>query len=82
MAAEAEGVGQCHVHRALDRGVERAVQVARRVGRVTPLRNEIETRDSSLLEHVTDLATEAIAARFGNGPVSGKIRGHIVAAAR
>jgi hypothetical protein len=48
----------------------------------TPLRNEIETRDASLLDHVTDRATEAIAARFGNGPVSGKIRGHIVAAAR
>ncbi len=48
----------------------------------TPLRNEIETRDASLLDHVTDRATEAIAARFGNGPVAGKIRGHIVAAAR
>lgn len=48
----------------------------------TPLRNEIEIRDASLLAHVTDRATEAIAARFGNGPVSGKIRGHIVAAAR
>ena len=48
----------------------------------TPLRNEIETRDASLLAHVTDLATEAIAARFGHGPVAGKIRAHIVAAAR
>ena len=48
----------------------------------TPLRNEIETRDASLLDHVTDRAAEAIAARFGNGQVAGKIRGHIVAAAR
>jgi ubiquinone/menaquinone biosynthesis C-methylase UbiE len=48
----------------------------------TPLRNEIETRDASLLDHVTDRAAEAIAARFGNGPVAGKIRGHVVAAAR
>lgn len=48
----------------------------------TPLRNEIETRDASLLDHVTDQATEAIAARFGNGPVAGKIRAHIVTAAR
>ena len=48
----------------------------------TPLCNEIEARDASLLEHVTDLASEAIAARFGNGQVSGKIRGHIVAAVR
>jgi ubiquinone/menaquinone biosynthesis C-methylase UbiE len=46
----------------------------------TPLRNEIESRDASLLEHVTDRATEAIAARFGDGPVAGKIRGHIVTA--
>ena len=48
----------------------------------TPLRNEIEVRDASLLERVTDQAMEAIALRFGSGPVSGKIRGHIVAAAR
>jgi len=48
----------------------------------TPLRKEIETREASLLDHVIDRATEAIAARFGNGPVAGKIRGHIVAAAR
>jgi len=48
----------------------------------TPLRNEIESRDASLLDHVTDRATEAIAARFGGGSVAGKIRGHVVAAAR
>ncbi len=48
----------------------------------TPLRNEIESRDAGLLGHVTDRATEAIAARFGNGPVTGKIRGHVVAATR
>jgi len=46
----------------------------------TPLRNEIESRDANLLDHVTDRATEAIAARFGDGPVAGKIRGHIVTA--
>lgn len=48
----------------------------------TPLRNEIETRDAGLLGHVTDRATDAIAARFGDGPVAGKTRGHIVAAVR
>ena len=48
----------------------------------TPLRNEIEIRDAGLLGHVTDRATEAIAARFGDGPVTGKIRGHVVAATR
>jgi len=46
----------------------------------TPLLNEIESRDATILKHVTDLVTEAIAARFGNGAVSGKIRGHIVSA--
>lgn len=48
----------------------------------TPLRNEIEARDATLLEHITDLAADAIAARFGNGPVSGKIRAHILVATR
>ena len=47
----------------------------------TPLRSEIEARDAGLLEHVTDRAAEAIAARFGGGPVAGKIRAHIVTAA-
>jgi hypothetical protein len=44
----------------------------------TPLRNEIETRDSSRLAEATDAATEAIARRFGRGPVDGKIQAHIV----
>jgi SAM-dependent methyltransferase len=48
----------------------------------TPLRNEIEARDSSLLDHVTDRATEAIAKGHGHGAVSGRIRGHVVVAIR
>ncbi len=48
----------------------------------TPLRNEIEARDASLLDHVTERATEAIAARYGTGPVAAKIRGHVVTAVR
>jgi ubiquinone/menaquinone biosynthesis C-methylase UbiE len=48
----------------------------------TPLRNEIEARDPNLVEHVTEKATEAIAARFGNGTVTGKIRGYVVTAVR
>ena len=47
----------------------------------TPLRNEIETRGGDLLDHVTDQATQAIAARFGSGPVEAKVRGHVVTAA-
>ncbi len=46
----------------------------------TPLRNEIEERDASLLEAVTERAAAAIAERFGSGPVSAKIQGHVVVA--
>ena len=44
----------------------------------TPLRNEIETRDPSILEHATDVATTAIAKRFGSGAVAGRIQAHVV----
>jgi len=44
----------------------------------TPLRNEIEARDASRLEEVTDRAAEIIAKRFGEGPVEAKIQGHVV----
>jgi SAM-dependent methyltransferase len=44
----------------------------------TPLRNEIETRDPSRLAEATDAATEAIAQRFGRGPVDGKIQAHVI----
>jgi ubiquinone/menaquinone biosynthesis C-methylase UbiE len=46
----------------------------------TPLRNEIEARDPSLLDLVTDRATGAIAERYGDGPVSAKIRGLVIVA--
>lgn len=47
----------------------------------TPLRNEIESRDASLMEHATERATKAIAARHGEGPVAGKIQAHVIVAA-
>jgi SAM-dependent methyltransferase len=46
----------------------------------TPLRNEIEARDASLLDHATDCATTAVARRCGTCEVAGKIRGHVIAA--
>jgi len=46
----------------------------------TPLRNEIEARDKSRLGEATDIAAEAIAQRFGPGPVDGKIQAHVVTA--
>ena len=47
----------------------------------TPLRNEIEARDASLLQLATDRATQAIASRHGAGPVAGKIQAHVIVAA-
>jgi SAM-dependent methyltransferase len=46
----------------------------------TPLRNEIEARDASLLDLVTERATEAISRRYGAGPVAGKTQAHVVVA--
>jgi SAM-dependent methyltransferase len=48
----------------------------------TPLRNEIERRDASRLGEATDFAADAIAQRFGPGPVEGKIQAHIIAIER
>jgi ubiquinone/menaquinone biosynthesis C-methylase UbiE len=48
----------------------------------TPLRTEIETRGPGRLQEATDAAKRALADRFGTGPVEGRIRAHIVAAAR
>jgi hypothetical protein len=45
----------------------------------TPLRNEIEARDPLRLAEATNLASAAIAHRFGSGAVDGKIRAHIIA---
>jgi len=47
----------------------------------TPLRNEIEARDRSRLEEITDRAAEAVAARYSRGEVSGKISAHVITAA-
>lgn len=46
----------------------------------TPLRNEIEARDASRLEDATSTAADAIARRFGDGPVEGRISAHVIAA--
>ncbi len=48
----------------------------------TPLRNEIEARAADALPQATDVATGAIARRFGSGPVDGKMQAHIVTARR
>jgi SAM-dependent methyltransferase len=48
----------------------------------TPLRNEIEARDASGLERATAQAAEALARRFGNGPIEGRIRAFAITAVR
>lgn len=48
----------------------------------TPLRNEIEARSGAGLVQATAVCAEAIAERFGAGPVDAKIQAHVVAVAR
>jgi SAM-dependent methyltransferase len=48
----------------------------------TPLRNEIEARDPARLEEATAVAAAALAARFGEGVVDGKIQALVVEVAR
>src|SRR5262249_35808616 len=48
----------------------------------TPLRNEIEARDPAGLQRATDFAANAVARRYGPGPVKAKIAAHIVVAAK
>jgi len=45
----------------------------------SPLRNEIEARGASL-DAATNAAAAALARRFGNGPIAGRIRAHIIVA--
>jgi len=46
----------------------------------TPLRNEIEARDAARLDAATQNAANALARRFGDGPVAGRIRAHVITA--
>jgi ubiquinone/menaquinone biosynthesis C-methylase UbiE len=46
----------------------------------TPLRNEIEARNAAGLEDATKAAAEALARRFGSGPVEGRIRAYVITA--
>jgi ubiquinone/menaquinone biosynthesis C-methylase UbiE len=46
----------------------------------TPLRNEIEARDSGKLEAATDFAESVIAEKHGRGEVAAKIQAHVIVA--
>jgi hypothetical protein len=48
----------------------------------TPLRNEIETRDAARIEGATAAAAAALARRFGDGPIEGRIQAHVINARR
>ncbi len=48
----------------------------------SPLRNEIEERRPGGLEAVTEAVALAIAARLGEGPISGKMRAYVITASR
>ena len=46
----------------------------------TPLRNEIEARKTVSLDDATKVASDALARRFGTGPIDGRIRALVVTA--
>jgi hypothetical protein len=46
----------------------------------TPLRSEIEALGASRLEEATKHAAEALALRFGNGPIEGRVRAFVITA--
>jgi ubiquinone/menaquinone biosynthesis C-methylase UbiE len=46
----------------------------------TPMRNEIEARDAARLEEATGRAAEALALRFGQGPIEGRIKAFAIEA--
>lgn len=48
----------------------------------TPLQNEIVTRDASRLEEATQRAADALARRFGEGVIEGRIQALVITAAR
>jgi ubiquinone/menaquinone biosynthesis C-methylase UbiE len=47
-----------------------------------PFRNEIEARAPGGLQSVTEAVASALAERFGQGPIEGRIRAHVVTAMR
>ena len=48
----------------------------------TPLRNELEGREASILGEATDIAAAAIKERFGAGHVTGRIQAHVISATK
>lgn len=61
----------------ISRGVS-ARDVAVALCQGTPLRSEIESRQSVSLEQATDVATRALIDRYGRGPIEGRLSAHMV----
>ncbi|WP_030275610.1 class I SAM-dependent methyltransferase [Streptomyces sp. NRRL B-24484] len=57
-----------------------AVEVATAYCQGTPMRNEIEARPGISLAEATDAVASAVGERFGDGPVEGAMRAHVVTA--
>lgn len=77
----AGGFGDVHVETIAARSVApTAAHVAIAFCQGTPWRGEIEARGS--LQEATDAARRALEAKFGTGPVDGKIQAHVFTAAR
>jgi hypothetical protein len=48
----------------------------------TPLRNEIEARGADMLDQAVNAAADALRARYGAGPITGRIQAHVITAPR
>lgn len=46
----------------------------------SPLRSKIEARNANRLDEVTDRAIQAVAERFGPGPIESKLQALVIAA--
>ena len=48
----------------------------------TPMRGEIERHGAEALAAATEVAADALTARYGSGPIAGRIRAHVLTARR
>lgn len=78
---EAAGFQRCTLHQREDVSrAERPEIPAIAYIQGTPLRNEIEARDPGGLERATEVAGAALRARYGEGPIEGRISAVVIAA--
>ncbi|HWL70900.1 MAG TPA: class I SAM-dependent methyltransferase [Geminicoccus sp.] len=79
----AAGFGTTRVERlTLESRAPDALSVAIGYCQGTPMHNEIETHGADALDAATQAAADAIAARYGPGPVAGQISAYVITAGR